>query len=703
MSRWRERALAPAAARGAVVLAGALLVLALPGWPAAAHAVLVGSDPADGATLARAPRSVELRFGEAISPRFSSAQLVDRGGRPVAGAAVAARRGDPRRLVLELPALRAGAYAVLWQALAENDGHVTRGVVVFNVGAASGPPAAPASFGQPAGAGAPQRAGALDVTRRWVGLCLLAGLVGALAVALALGLARPRRLEPPLDVPVRLGLGDPEAAARPLDAPAWLGLTGPARSGRSLADAIRSARRRLLAFAGACAALAAAAHLVDAAVEAARQAPAAEGFWASLGRLLTGTRWGQLWLVREAALLALALVLARLAAAPGRPVQRVAPPGRRLRAALGAAAAALLLAVVVAEAAGSHAWALESGRGVAVAADALHILTACVWLGMLPALLLLLWHGRGAGGQAGELLRASRGPLSLLAAASVGLVVVTGLYEAGREVDAVSGLSGTTYGRALLAKGALLLVAGGLGVANMTRLHGWRLAGRGPRARRAAPLSRRLVAAEAAVGALLLVAVGLLVESVPARGPNGAPPVASAQATGEARTGSAVVADLVVSVSVTPNRPGVNGFTVLAASSRRPPPAPIDGAALRLVQGGAKDSVALQQVAPGRWFGTGRLGRAGRVRLTAVVHRGRERVAAPLSWRVEPPAQAASPAPPASRRLAPIVDGAALALLAGAAAGTAAWLLLARRRRRRAVPVVHHPTQPADRVLEGMR
>lgn len=33
------------------------------------------------------------------------------------------------------------------------------------------------------------------------------------------------------------------------------------------------------------------------------------------------------------------------------------------------------------EAMGSHAAALDSGRGVAVAADALHILTACLWLG----------------------------------------------------------------------------------------------------------------------------------------------------------------------------------------------------------------------------------------------------------------------------------------------------------------------------------
>jgi copper transport protein len=650
----RDRRRAPAVARSVIVLAGALLVLTVPGHPAAAHAVLVGSEPPDGATLARAPRAVELRFGEDVSPRFSTARLVDGDGRPVGGTAVVSQRGGSRRLLLELPALHAGAYGVLWQALAENDGHTTRGVVVFNVGAGAGSPAlaVPAGLGQPAARPA-------DVARRWVGLCLLAGLVGALAVALALGLA------------------------------------GPGQAGDA---AVRPARRRLLAFAAACAALAAAAHLVDAAVEAARQAPATGGgFWTSLARLMSGTHWGQLWLVREVVLLALALALARSAAALGRPGGRHG----RLRWAV---AAALVLTLVSVEAAGSHAAALSSARTAALAADALHILTACVWLGMLPALVLLAWPGRGGRNGAAALLRASRGALTQLAAVSVGLVLVTGLYEAGREVDAVDGLVSTTYGRALLAKSALLLLAGGLGLVNAARLHGWRPAwprshaGRAAQGRRPARLSARLVAVEAGVGALLLVAVGLLLESAPARGP-AAPATVPAAAAAE----SATVADLVASVSVTPNTPGVNGFTVLAASSRRPPPAAIVGVALRLAQAGASSSVALRQVAPGRWFGTGRLDRAGRLRLTVVVRRAGQRVTAPLAWQVEPAKPAAPPAPAAGRRLAPIVDGVALILLAGAAATGVTWLLRSRRRRRQAGGGTVEHTQPAERVLEGMR
>ena len=158
---------------------------------------------------------------------------------------------------------------------------------------------------------------------------------------------------------------------------------------------------------------------------------------------------------------------------------------------------------------------------------------------------------------------------------------------------------------------------------------------------------------------------------------------------------------LVVTVSVTPNRPGMNGFTVLAASSRRPPPAPVDDVELKVLRGRDGDEVALQQVAPGRWFGTGRLDQAGRLRLTTVVRRAGTRLSAPLSWWVGSPLPPQQATPGPGRRLAPYVDGVALSLLAGALALGGWWLVLARRRRR-LVGLVHEPHSP-ERVLEGMR
>jgi hypothetical protein len=121
---------------------------------------------------------------------------------------------------------------------------------------------------------------------------------------------------------------------------------------------------------------------------------------------------------------------------------------------------------------------------------------------------------------------------------------------------------------------------------------------------------------------------------------------------------------------------------------------------LKLVRGGDGSAVALRQVAPGRWFGTGRLDQAGRLRLTTVVRRAGKRQAVPLSWWVSSPLPPHQAAPASGRRLAPYVDAMALSLLAGALV-LAGWRLLLARRRRRPVDTVD--PAPPERVLEGMR
>jgi len=118
---------------------------------------------------------------------------------------------------------------------------------------------------------------------------------------------------------------------------------------------------------------------------------------------------------------------------------------------------------------------------------------------------------------------------------------------------------------------------------------------------------------------------------------------AAPAAAEESRTVSA--ADLLVTISATPNAPGVNAFTVLAASSRRPPPAPLDGVTLELRAAGGPTGVPLTEVEPGRYAGTARIAAAGPLRLSAVLRRGGQRLAVEVSWRVAaaPPGSAAGP------------------------------------------------------------
>jgi copper transport protein len=548
--------------RRAVAFAGLVvaLVCLAPPRPAGAHALLVRSQPVNGSTVAAAPGLVRLWFSEEISTEVSTARLVDRSGATVGGTTV---RAEAELVELHVPGLARGTYGVLWRVLAEDDGHTSSGTVVFSVGASNGPLVTSSSGGS----------ATFDTARRWLWLCALAGVVGGLAL---------------------------------------VGLVLGRTSGTDVF------RRRILAGVAGCAALGAIVGVLDARAEVSRLAPA------TFGDLLASSRWGHLWLAREAALLVLVPVVVAFRA--------------RGRRGPGLLAFGLAAVVVGAEALGSHAATAGPPRGIAIVSDATHILAACVWLGALPALIVLLRNR--------ELLRACRERFTMLVAGSVLVVVVTGLYNAGRQVDSVGDLTATSYGRLLLVKTALLAVVLALGLDSARRWH----TGRTP--------ARRIVAAEAAAGAALLIAVAVLVDTPPARG-------GISDAAGQSR--SASVADLLVTVSAAPNLPGTNGVTVQVASSRRPPPAPVSAVTVQ----GAR----LAPVGSGRFFGTVELSRYGAVPLTTVLQRGGERLTLTVPWRVVAASRQGT-------RLAPYVDALAIALLAGATLAAAAF---ARARRRKPV------------------
>jgi copper transport protein len=641
--RTKRTGRAPSAARSlrrsAALLLGAAAAVLLLAQPASAHANLVRSDPPNGGVLARAPAVARLWYSEEISPEFSSARVVDRTGAAITGSR-AQVGGDPRQLTVELPSLRKGTYGLVWRVLAEDDGHATSGVVVFTVGgAAAAAGAIPAAAGAtPAAAGAGVEGTAatpVGVLLRWLGLCALAGLVGCLAVA----------------GPV---LGRARAAAAP----------------DTVAAGARLARRRLLAVAAGCAAAAVAGGVLTLAEEGRRAAGGGRALGQAVLDLLTGTRWGHLWLAREAALIALVTVLLGIRS-------RLGEARARRATVLSVTAAALVLAVAWVEALGSHSAALESARGAAVAAYSLHVLTGLLWLGALPALVLTLFP-RVAGLPPRDVARACRGPFSTLIVISVTVLVVTGLYGAGRQVPEPGQLLSTTYGRTLLLKTALLAAVGGLGLANSALLHGRRPGKRGRlvRAPGGAAPSRRLIIAEALAGAVVLAAAGLLAETAPPRAPVSAVPLA------EPRAYDTTVGDLVVSVSATPNRPGANGFTVLAESSRRPPPAPIERVTLGLGRSGERGTLPLRQIEPGRYFGTGRLDSAGPITITAVIRRAGERLTVTMPWRVSPKA-----APPTAarqeHRLAPYLNAVALCVLVLALSAGVARVVARRGRDRK--------------------
>jgi putative copper resistance protein D len=207
----------------------------------------------------------------------------------------------------------------------------------------------------------------------------------------------------------------------------------------------------------------------------------------TLWTLARATTFGQVWSLRGALLVVVAVAVAV----------------RATRVAFAAAAACLALL----------AWAGHAGagvgaqRGIELTSDVVHLVAAGAWLGALPALAWLLAHAPGAM----RLHRIVR-RFSAWGMTSVAALVVTGVVNGWYRVGSFAALTGSDYGRLLLAK--LALVAAMLMLAAVNR-YVWtpRLLGVQPHAVHAL---RRNTVLEIAAGLCVLGIVGALGVTMPA-------------------------------------------------------------------------------------------------------------------------------------------------------------------------------------------
>lgn len=162
--------------------AAATTILLLP-TPAAAHAVLEGSEPSAGARVERLD-TITLRFSERVDPHLSSVELLTAQG--VALEIEELTIGERPSVLLARPsvALADGTYLVTWRAFSLVDGHVTAGAFPFGHGVDPAPIAVP----EPVIPGVSPIA---VIGRAWF-LLGLALAVGAVVVELLSPLAVPR-------------------------------------------------------------------------------------------------------------------------------------------------------------------------------------------------------------------------------------------------------------------------------------------------------------------------------------------------------------------------------------------------------------------------------------------------------------------------------------------------------------------------------
>lgn len=475
-------------AAGAAVCAA--VALAGPAPAAWGHASFLGADPPPGVRVEAAPRQVVLAFSEPLNRALTRADLVAAGS---GNRVPAARRfAGARRLVL-VPRrpLGRGAYRIDWQSVSTADGHPLEGSFGFGVRAAAG-----------AAGGSLERSPLADggwarALARWALYAALLLFTGGLVARALLGRrwpaggeiappasnGGPRATGPASREPERSLPGGPQPALPGGPQPALSGEPQPALSGGPLARANGGGE---VAAGGAGAELCPGGGVATLAPPRAAAPPReADGDRAVAARAdgaLADAGVAALALAAVAAALEAALAAGGLSAAALNDyllanfagVARIAVVGlvalavglaRRAprAAALSAAAAVVALAV------SGHARSADPS-GLAIAADAAHLLAGAVWLGG-AALIVVAW-GPALRDPATRrrLVRTVLPRFGRIALPAFGIVVVAGSVNAIVELGRVSDLWRTAYGATLLAKIALVALAAGA-----AWLHAYRL------------------------------------------------------------------------------------------------------------------------------------------------------------------------------------------------------------------------------------
>jgi putative copper resistance protein D len=170
---------------------------------------------------------------------------------------------------------------------------------------------------------------------------------------------------------------------------------------------------------------------------------------------------GLVWLARHGLLVVLGAFLT---------IRADVVDGRNWIAARGEALVLATLSLALMSAS-SHAAAITPRAASAVAVDVIHLLATGVWVGALTALALLLRAASRADG-ADSLpyaVRATR-RFSRVALVAMLLLMASGVMSALVQVESIAGLMGTTHGRLLLAKLAVLVAILVLATVNRTRI-----------------------------------------------------------------------------------------------------------------------------------------------------------------------------------------------------------------------------------------
>jgi len=516
-----------------LIVAIALVGVALGGnsSSAQAHAQYIRSTPAENEVLAQAPNHVFIWFSETLELQFSEVQVLDpTGGR--ADLDDLHHHGDLANPGLTLrPNLTPGTYTVAWRVLSSVDGHRTAGTFAFSVGQATGPPQAPTGSGftfESSGSGPPRGA---TVLNRWLAFTAMAALIGAVVF-------------PALVLPAGLRAIKPDE-----------------RTAGEIA-------KRVSRVIGATIIAALAVITVTTFVSLWLQGWAAGGQKDSLSAVQdvwTDTRFGDIFTLRVSVLIG-AILLSALA------LKRL--PGLLEKGSLREPAWLCLivaaLALPLTTSLNSHSAAERSGTELHMAADWLHLAAGSIWIGGLLQLVLLSPVILSLTERRAEFFADLIPRFSLVALASVAVVVATGVFQWWHFLRGISAIFDSDWGYTLLVKVLLLMPLLLLAAFNLliVRPRFLSFVFKGARTASARILAwerrfRLAVAAEVGLAAAILVVAALLTETSIPYGSTAAGTNGSAVSGGSVPTPSTIAQsiqadDLNLSLDVYPGKAGPN-------------------------------------------------------------------------------------------------------------------------------------------------
>jgi copper transport protein len=126
-----RRASAVVALLGVVIATG--LAVTVPASPAAAHATVVATTPADGESVRQAPADFTVTFSEPVDISLGGLTVLDRGGDRVDVGDTVSEEGGRRLRVALRPDLPEGTFVGTWRVVSI-DGHPIGGSALFAVG-----------------------------------------------------------------------------------------------------------------------------------------------------------------------------------------------------------------------------------------------------------------------------------------------------------------------------------------------------------------------------------------------------------------------------------------------------------------------------------------------------------------------------------------------------------------------------------------